>query len=148
MALDKDNTIRVAKTFDAPVAELYDLCSDEDFFDFCGADLTSGEHQFRLGGRYSYVVDESDFMKGEFKEIVPNAKIAFTWFTMGLNGPTGETLVTMTFKEDNQGCHVELVHTGIKHRKTAKGHDEGWTEIFESIAESISDPVNDDHVTA
>jgi uncharacterized protein YndB with AHSA1/START domain len=137
MTLDKDNVIRVSKTFPVPVADVYAVFADEDFFDFCGVDMDTGEYDFRVGGAFSYGVDDGDFVKGTFKEIVPDTRLALTWSTMGLDGPTGDTLVTLTFKSHAKGCVVDLEHTGIVHRKTAKEHDEAWVEILEAIAEDL-----------
>jgi len=137
VALDKDNAIRVSKTFTSPVEKVYAVCADEDFFDFCGVDLDTGTYDFRVGGSYSYTVDETDFVKGQFREIVPNERLAFTWDTMGLDAPTGETVVVLTFASSPAGCVVELEHTGIKHRKTAKAHEAAWIEILEAISEDL-----------
>ena len=139
MSLDQDGVIRVRKIFTAPVAAVYELCAGEDFFDFCGVDVDSGTIDFKVGGEYSYTVDDDDYLRGAFRAIEPNARIAFTWLTMGLDGPTGETLVTLTFHEEDGRCHVALEHSGLTHRKTAKAHDEAWVEIFEAIGEELAD---------
>ena len=139
MAIDQDNVIRVRKTFAAPVVAVYGLCASKDLFDFCGVEVESGSCDVRVGGKYSYKVDADDFLSGEFRAIEPQRRLAFTWLTMGLDGPTGETLVTLTFQDDDGRCKVELEHGGIKHRKTAKAHDEAWVEIFEAMAEELAD---------
>ncbi len=139
MALDQDNLIRVTKTFNAPKGAVYETCADEDFFDFCGVDIDSGDCELAVGGAYSYVVDDDDFVKGEFREIKPNERLVFTWLTQGLDGPTGETLVTLSFSGEGARSELVLEHSGIKHRKTAKAHEEAWVEILEAIAEDLAE---------
>lgn len=130
-------TIVIERQLKGSVEKVFELFAKPEFFTRVGADLQSGSVDFRVGGKYSYKVTgctDGDFVKGEYTDIIPNRRIAFTWYSLCGAGPTGETLVTIDFKKiDDTTTQVKLTHSGFPNEAVAKEHDGGWTEIFDKM---------------
>ncbi len=143
MTGSNDKRVHITRDFNVPVETLFDVCGSPRFFAWCTAILDEGHMDFRVGGTYDYPSlscqdIEGDFLKGEFKEIVPHRKIVFTWNSMSPAGPTGETLVTLTFTSlGDSTSRLELVHTGFPSVEGAKEHHGGWTEVCNAMAREI-----------
>jgi uncharacterized protein YndB with AHSA1/START domain len=107
--------------------------------------LTACEIDARVGGRYCQKqigsCDESDapkdyewIMQGEFQEIVPPARLVFTWTVNHPGEAADEELVTVTFAEVEGGTEVTIKHEGIATTVLRDGTEKGWTELLERQA--------------
>lgn len=136
-------SITVEREISAPLAKVYELCAGPQFFLRVGAIPATGAADFRVGGKYYFACtgcgekhegDGGDFVEGEFTNIEPNKQVVFTWNTSTQFGPTGETLVSMHFKAVGEGkTLITLIHSGFPSAETAKNHEEGWTDIFNTL---------------
>ncbi|MEX2478793.1 MAG: SRPBCC domain-containing protein [Gracilimonas sp.] len=71
---------------------------------------------------------------GEFKEVVPNKKLVFTWNSHVVE----DTVVTITFNETNEGTEVTLVHEFMPNEQLLEGHKKGWNVILDHLDEIVS----------
>ncbi len=71
---------------------------------------------------------------GEFKEVVPNKKLVFTWNSHVVE----DTVVTITFNETEDGTEVVLVHEFMPSEEMIKGHTKGWNVILENLDKVVS----------
>jgi uncharacterized protein YndB with AHSA1/START domain len=82
----------------------------------------------RAGGIYRVSPDGLQVARGEYVEVVPNRKVAFTWGyeseIMGI--PAGSTLVEITLEARTPGTLVRLVHHHLPSDEAKDAHDEGW----------------------
>ncbi len=72
---------------------------------------------------------------GEFREVVPNEKLVFTWNSHAVQ----DTLVTITLSETDEGTEVTLVHEFLPNEEMVKNHTEGWTVILERLDHTVTD---------
>ena len=96
------------------------------------------EMNFKVGGAYQiFMITQDGPMTayGEYKEIKPTDKIAFTW-GWRQNELEG-TLVTLTFKEVSGGTEMTLEHSNIPSEEIAKHHQMGWTSIAEKLGSFV-----------
>jgi uncharacterized protein YndB with AHSA1/START domain len=88
----------------------------------------------RPGGRYKITMvgeDDSPVAVGEYKEVVRDEKLVFTW---GWDGdPSQPTLVTVTFAEVTGGTEVVLVHERFATAETCEHHRMGWQAIMDKM---------------
>jgi uncharacterized protein YndB with AHSA1/START domain len=89
----------------------------------------------RVGGRYRFnfktVDGESHEVGGEYKEVVPNERLVFSWAWHST--PERETLVTITLKADGDGTLLTLLHERLFDQKARDGHNRGWTGTLEKL---------------
>ncbi len=100
-----------------------------------GFTTTIDEMNVVVGGSYKYKMHSPDgethILTGEYKEIVPNQKLVFTWKweNDGQEFPT--TLVTIDFLEQGQSTELLLAHTKLPSEEAANNHNFGWTSSLE-----------------
>ncbi|MFY0599988.1 MAG: SRPBCC domain-containing protein [Cyclobacteriaceae bacterium] len=90
-----------------------------------------------VGGKYHlYAESESAtfIMKGIFLEIVPNQKLMYTW---QWEGTDEQTVVTVAFSENPNGCTINLEHEGFVSDESIKNHSEGWDSYVSGLEERI-----------
>ena len=100
----------------------------------------------RVGGSYcmkqvgcgkqipGYPDDYVWIMNGEFVEITPPGRLAFTWNVNHKEEPVVNQLVTVVLEEVAGGTKVTLTHEGIVSDQMRGGTTEGWTELLDRIA--------------
>lgn len=87
------------------------------------------------GGEFWLVVDDTDTASGQFTEIDPPRRVAFTWGWEGSDDvPPGSTTVTIDLTTDGDDTIVELRHEGLTGELAAR-HDEGWNRFLPLLAD-------------
>lgn len=98
------------------------------------------EVDFRVGGRYK--IDMAGEMRGRqttgslsgaYKEIVPNERIVLT-FKGTWQDSAPETLVTVEFRDSQDGTEITLTHEGFVSEEACEGHRFGWMSTLEKLS--------------
>lgn len=80
-------------------------------------------------------------IRGEFREVRPFEKIAFTWGgtktlesgTIAQDMPTGQTLVVVEFVPHGNQTEVVITHYGLATEDLRKDHTGGWNICFDNL---------------
>jgi len=131
--------ITVAREFNAPCALVFSAWTDarhlSSWFSPEGVECRSFDTDIRVGGRYRLhmVSKNGDHIAfGEYKEIIPNRRLRFTWNRK--DTPALSTLVTVEFEDLGQTTRLTLTHEGFTEQEDAADHKEGWTSLLEKFA--------------
>lgn len=73
-------------------------------------------------------------MVGKFMDLVPNEKIVYTWHW---EGSDEDTLITVTFTEQDGITHVHIGHEGFQTQESLDMHDAGWDAYFEALEKML-----------
>ena len=111
---------------------------------FGPAETTDGtvraDMDVRVGGRYRmrFKTDdgESHEVGGEYKEVVPNERLVFSWAWHST--PERESLITITLKADGDATMLTLHQERFFDEKARDGHNRGWTGTLEKLAHYLS----------
>ena len=134
-----DDELLISRTFDAPAALLFDLWSKPEHMKRWmgpeGFECPEAEIDFRVGGAYRGMIRSKEhgdtWFAGRYREIVPHRRLVFTFAWE--SGPSGgvETLVTITFSEQN-GKTVQTFHqTPFLDIAARDRHVGGWNGVFD-----------------
>jgi len=94
------------------------------------------EMDVREGGRFniSFSTQDGEFhrVSGVYKEVVPDAKLVFSWawYTM----PERESQVTLTLKPEGANTLLTLTHEQFFNEAARDGHRHGWTGTLDKLA--------------
>jgi uncharacterized protein YndB with AHSA1/START domain len=86
------------------------------------------------GGKFRIVMQgekDSPTAVGEYRDVVANEKLVFTWVWEG--DPSQPTLVTVTFADRDDGTEVVLVHERFPNAETCEHHRMGWQGIMDKL---------------
>jgi uncharacterized protein YndB with AHSA1/START domain len=93
----------------------------------------------RVGGRFSVSFSTEDgerhTVSGEYRDVVPNEKLAFTW--QWITMPERQSYVVVTIKPDGDGCILTLHHEQFFDEAARDGHKAGWTGTLEKLARVV-----------
>ena len=81
----------------------------------------------RPGGIYRVRVPQGGYAVGEFTEVTPHRRVAFTWGWEGNPSvPPGSSTVMVTLTPTSEGTVVRLVHDGLPDEAAVELHTSGW----------------------
>ena len=105
-----------------------------------GSMRSTAEIDARIGGRYHIVMrspeGQENHVSGIFRELVPAAKIVFTWVWQST--PERESLVTITLKADGGGTLMTFSHEQLFDDEAREDHLKGWIGSFEKLEKLYS----------
>jgi uncharacterized protein YndB with AHSA1/START domain len=89
----------------------------------------------RPGGVYRVEIG-SYIAVGEFVEIDPPNRIAWTWGWENDPSmtPPGSSTVEITLSAEDGGTRVRLVHSGLTSQQSAAAHGDGWDQYMPRLA--------------
>jgi glutathione S-transferase len=107
-----------------------------------GFTVPAAEVDLRVGGAYRISMRAPDgsvhIAIGSYREITPPRRLVYTWrWEGGMEGDETETLITVEFRERDQGTEVTFVHEGFRDETARDKHNEGWTSIFERLPDVL-----------
>lgn len=91
------------------------------------------------GGTYRVGMRDGVEAIGEFLEIDPPRKVAFTWgWSHQPAVPPGSTRVVVTLTPEDGGTRVVLRHYGLPDDQHRPGHHQGWTTYLDRLNTRVS----------
>jgi len=139
--MDAANSIRREFTVSADPATVFAFFTDpQRLIRWIGV---SAELDPRPGGIFLVDVHSDRVARGEFKEVVPVSRLAYTWGWDGNleNVAPGSSLIEIDLLPNNGNTLVRFVHSGLP-AEAVPGHSDGWTHYLGrlAIAASGGDP--------
>ena len=135
--------LRIERTFQAPARAVFDAWTSTEVLRRwwpAGPDWDTpvAEVDVRVGGRLRLVMRRPDGQEfggsGEYLEITPPERLAFTWTWDGQEAQEGLQLVEVEFKEEAGGTTtVVLTNRGLRDEESKRSHEEGWQASFDNL---------------
>jgi uncharacterized protein YndB with AHSA1/START domain len=107
-----------------------------------GFTVPSLEFNPRVGDSYRIEMQppEGDrfYLAGEFREVDPPARLAFTFVWEDPDPDDVQTLVELSFRDLGESTEVLLTQAPFKTEARHELHRNGWTDSFDKLERSIS----------
>jgi uncharacterized protein YndB with AHSA1/START domain len=107
-----------------------------------GFTTPSLELEVRVGSRYRFTMlpPEGDafHLAGEFRDVDPPARLAYTFVWEEPTPDDRETLVTLSLRNLGGSTEVTLTHGPFATDERRALHEGGWTDSFERLHDVIS----------
>ncbi len=95
----------------------------------------------RVGGRYQFAMQPPDgdlfYLSGEFREVHPPERLAYTFRWDPPDPDDRETLVTLSLEDRGGQTEVVLTHAGFATEARRRLHEAGWTDSLERLREML-----------
>jgi uncharacterized protein YndB with AHSA1/START domain len=159
---DSEDAVVIERTFDAPKDLIWKMWTDPEHFKKWygpkGFTVPVADMELRVGGKRLICMASPDgsmkmWTTGEYTEIVPNQRLAYTESPADENGnlvspaamgmPEGypaTTEVTVLLEELDGHTKMVMTHAGVPAESGAGG---GWEQAFDKLAEHIETVLND-----
>jgi len=131
--------LRLSEIFDAPVERVFAAWCDarQLVVWFKPGEMTVPEASVdvRPGGLYRIVMQRPDgtqnIITGEYREVVENERLRFSW---QYEGQPADTEVLLVFRKlDERRTELTLVHSSFADEPTRERHVRGWTSGLEKL---------------
>jgi uncharacterized protein YndB with AHSA1/START domain len=134
--MDTANSINFEMTIDAEPASVFAFFTDpKRLVRWIGAAPTL---EARPGGLLLIDVQEGNIGRGEFTEVVPVTRLAYTWgWENSQKVPPGSSLIEIDLEPKNGGTLLRFQHSGLP-ADTVPAHREGWTHYLGRLALAAS----------
>jgi uncharacterized protein YndB with AHSA1/START domain len=112
-----------------------------------GVNVVLAELDVRVGGmfRIDMLHDEERLVHtGVYREIVPPAKLVFTWASPRTYGR--ETLVSVELQARGDHTELTLTHTLLPDADAVQNHTRGWSQILECLNRYVQFGLRDDRL--
>lgn len=139
-----DTSLQIKKFINAPKEKIFNAWTHPEQIKrwFAPGNMTVpfAEGEAVIGGHYKIQMknDKNEIFTtyGQYKEIIPNQKLVFTW---GWEGPDRhETLVTLELTERDGGTELTLTHERFIDAAQKNHHAEGWEGCLANLADRIN----------
>ena len=139
-------TLNVSRVFDAPRDRVFRAWTDprllEQWWGPPGFKCPLAQVDLRTGGAYRLgmqpPVGETFYLGGVFREVKPPERLVYTWKWEEDTEATGETLVTVEFKDLGARTEVVLTHERFPDAGAVGRHGDGWNGCLESLAHLLA----------
>jgi uncharacterized protein YndB with AHSA1/START domain len=131
--MDESNSINYEMTIEADQASVFAFFTDaERLVRWMGASATV---EPRPGGLMLIDVQDGFVARGEFTEVLPVSRLAYTfgWEGSRENVPPGSSLVEIDLTPQNGGTLLRFRHSGLP-PAAIPGHRDGWNHYLARLA--------------
>ena len=131
--------VEVRRLVAAPVAEVFRWWSEPLLLErwMSPVGTVEAEIDLRVGGKLRIVMKGAAMQidhRGQFVEIDPPRRLAFTWESIYTNGPS---LVTVSFEPDGDAAtRVVIVHSRLS-PEAAASHAGGWAAMVDRLGREL-----------
>ena len=141
-------TLEMVRALPVAPARVFAAFSDSDelakWFGPEGFSVGHREFDPRVGGTYRIEMQppESDpfYLGGEFREVDPPGRLAFTFVYEDPDPDDVETLVELSFRDRGESTEVAFTQGRFKTRARRELHRDGWADSFDRLEQLISQP--------
>lgn len=142
-----ERTLVLERVFDAPVELVWRCWTEREHLQqwSCprGFTIPHAEGKLAVGGQWHITMrtpEGSDLgVGGEYREIVPHKRLVMTHAWDDETGkPRHWTTVTVTFEALGKRTKLTLVQTGFDSDESRDGHEGGWSECLDILAEHLA----------
>jgi len=102
-----------------------------------GFSTPSIELDLRVGGRYRFAMQPPDgelfYLTGEFREVDPPARLAYTFWWEDPDPDDRETVVELSFAELGDSTEVHFTQGPFATEERRALHDGGWSDGFQKL---------------
>jgi uncharacterized protein YndB with AHSA1/START domain len=106
-----------------------------------GFSVPSVDFDPRLGAFYRIAMQPPDgdlfHLAGEFREVHPPTRLAYTFVWIPADPDDRETLVTLSLGEVNEATELRLVHIGFATEARRALHARGWADSLQRLAQLL-----------
>ncbi len=143
MSTTSNHAIRISWNFPHPPAKLWQAWTDPAIARlWFGSDpngkVLDAKFDVQVNGTFAVTFSNSDgtefTCQGQYKEVIPNQRLVFTW---GWINPLESTeLISLQFTPSEQGTVMMFEQSNID-PNTSHNYEEGWRSTFQKLEKAL-----------
>ena len=146
MAQPAGLALELKRRIDAPRSTVFEACTDPDelarWWGPRGFTVPGVEMDLRVGGRYRIAMQPPEgelfHLSGEFREVDPPNRLAYTFSWEPPDPDDRQTVVTMSLRDLGESTEVAMSQEGFATEERRALHVDGWTDSLGRLQELLS----------
>jgi uncharacterized protein YndB with AHSA1/START domain len=138
--------LHMERVLPAPRERVFMACTEPDqlakWWGPSGFTAPSVEVDLRVGGRYRIAMQPPDsdlfYLSGEFREVDPPARVAYTFRWEDPDPDDQETVVTLAFRDLGESTELDFTQGVFATEGRRALHEQGWMDSLDRLQELIS----------
>ncbi len=139
-----DRVLVITRLLAAPLALVFQAWTDPErmmrWYAPEGLETPYAEADLCVGGRFRVLMREADGkehdVSGEYREIVQNRKLVFTW--SWVRSPEDISLVTVELEPEGDGTRLTLTHEQLPDSEERDSHQSGWSTALNKLGKLVT----------
>ena len=133
-------SLNLSRVFKCDAETLFRAVAEGILFEKTGALKESFHSDFQVGGKYVLAWGNDDRVEGEYTEIKPHHRVAFTWnYDSKTLKRRVESNVEIDIAEFNGVSTLTLKHNGLPNSDQVEDHAAGWDDAMSDLRKSMRD---------
>lgn len=142
-----ETTVQIDRVIDAPLRRVYAAWTNlellKQWWGPEGVETHELIFETRVGGDFRWVLStpEGERMtaRGEFSEVRPGERLAFTWQPDDSDEESFESLVTVEFREkDAATTELRLTQENLPNEESRDEHTDGWNSALDKLEHQLA----------
>jgi uncharacterized protein YndB with AHSA1/START domain len=146
MMVPSELALRMRRVLPAPRERVFRAFTDPgelaEWWGPKGFTAPSIELDLRPGGTYRIAMQPPDgdlfYLSGEFREVDPPARLAYTFRWEDPDPDDRETVVTLSFEDLGESAEVMCTQRAFSTEGRRALHEQGWTDSLDRLQELMS----------
>jgi uncharacterized protein YndB with AHSA1/START domain len=146
MMVPSELALRMRRVLPAPRERVFRAFTDPgelaEWWGPKGFTAPSIELDLRPGGTYRIAMQPPDgdlfYLSGEFREVDPPARLAYTFRWEDPDPDDRETVVTLSFEDLGESAEVMFTQRAFSTEGRRALHEQGWTDSLDRLQELMS----------
>jgi uncharacterized protein YndB with AHSA1/START domain len=146
MMVPSELALRMRRVLPAPRERVFRAFTDPgelaEWWGPKGFTAPSIELDLRSGGTYRIAMQPPDgdlfYLSGEFREVDPPARLAYTFRWEDPDPDDRETVVTLSFEDLGESAEVMFTQRAFSTEGRRALHEQGWTDSLDRLQELMS----------
>ena len=138
-------SVRTARLIRAPRGRVYAAWTDpaqlRKWFGPANVKTRKLTADVRVGGKFRWECTDPEgkevTISGEYREVVPDRKIVFTWQLEDEDWKNHNSMVTVEFFDRGDGTEVRLTHENLPTKPSRDDHEQGWNSVLDKLEEFV-----------
>jgi len=140
----KKNVIEIERHFEVDAETLFRAWTEAEhlkqWWRPMGNSLTDVKNELKEGGAVAYYVGDAGLeITGNYTEVVPNERLAYSWvWNMNDEGSESGYTLNITFSPDGEGSKLKVVQEGFSGPEFLKPHEDGWEKGLNDLSSYLT----------
>jgi uncharacterized protein YndB with AHSA1/START domain len=147
MKTEEKTRLEIRRVFNAPRERVYAAWTDpaqlREWFGLERVRTRNISVDPRVGGEFRWDLTDPDGEEmtafGEYRELIPNKKIVFTWkWDDDEAWENHNSTVTIELSDRDGGTELRLIHEQLPSEESRDRHNEGWNSLLDRLEKFFS----------
>lgn len=144
--METNHKLTTSKEFNQPAEQVYAAWTEPEqlkqWWKPMNAELKEVINELNTGGKLEYRFTDSELQEfsvdGEYVEVLPNKRLAYSWNWHIPEGEEESYKLTVNFIRTESGSRIEVLQENFSNEAHLEPHEKGWEQGLRDLADHLN----------